>query len=227
MKIVILAAGMGTRLGNSLPKTMTILSNGKSILENQLECVCRFYDIHDIILVTGYKKEIIMESHPELTYVYNERFNCTNTAGSLILAIRKIKNESVLWMNADVFFEGNMIENISDKKESYIFVNRGKVGREEIKYTLSDENTIVNLSKTVENGLGEAVGINYFCAADLPLLIRGLEKCGNNDYFEKGIEFAIEDGAKIKAFDIGNTFCVEIDFKEDLHKVNTYLSHKN
>ena len=224
MKIIILAAGMGTRLGSSLPKTMTPLSNGKSILRNQLDGLCRFFDIHDIILVVGYKKEIIMEAHPELTYVYNDKFNCTNTAYSLLLGVRKVKNESLLWLNGDVFFAPSILRGLRDLERSFVFVNTGKVGREEIKYTLAPDGTINALSKTVEKGLGEAVGINYFEARDVPLLLEGLESCGDKDYFEKGIETAIGKGLKVRPYHIGSEFCVEIDFKEDLHLVEKYLS---
>ncbi|VAW25855.1 UDP-N-acetylglucosamine pyrophosphorylase related protein, partial [hydrothermal vent metagenome] len=48
-----------------------------------------------------------------------------------------------------------------------------------------------------------------------------LEKCDDNDYFEKGLEMAIEENnLKIKAIDISKFNCIEIDFKEDLKKAN-------
>ena len=37
MKIVILAAGIGSRLGNPLPKPLTLLKNGQSIMQQQIE----------------------------------------------------------------------------------------------------------------------------------------------------------------------------------------------
>jgi len=223
MKIIILAAGMGTRLGNSLPKTMTTLANNKTILENQIDNLKTFYDIHDIMVVVGYKKEIIMEAHPELLYVYNEKFNCTNTAYSLLLALEKVKQEDALWLNGDVFFDASLVQNVKKENRSLVFVNSEKVGKEEIKYKTNRVGMITAISKTIDSGLGEAIGINYITGFDLPLLKQGLKKCGDKDYFEKGIEIAISNDLKIFPFNIQSQFCTEIDFKEDLSKVNKYI----
>ena len=48
MKIVILAAGIGSRLGNPFPKPLTKLNNGKSIMEMQIENITSRFDIDDI-----------------------------------------------------------------------------------------------------------------------------------------------------------------------------------
>ena len=37
-----------------------------------------------------------------------------------------------------------------------------------------------------------------------------------SDYFEKGIELAIDNGLKVKPIDISNFMCIEIDFIDDL-----------
>jgi choline kinase len=51
-----------------------------------------------------------------------------------------------------------------------------------------------------------------------------LEECDDNDYFERGLELAIEkDGIKITAVDISAYNCMEIDFVEDLENVNKML----
>jgi choline kinase len=48
-----------------------------------------------------------------------------------------------------------------------------------------------------------------------------LEECEDNDYFEKGIELAIQkDNLKIKPIDISSFNCIEVDFKEDLDSAN-------
>ena len=94
---------------------------------------------------------------------------------------------------------------------------------EEVKYTLKND-FIDQLSKTVENGLGEAVGINFISSNDIQSFINRLEECDDNDYFERGLELAIEkDNIKIKAVDISAFNCMEIDFVEDLENVNKML----
>jgi choline kinase len=69
--------------------------------------------------------------------------------------------------------------------------------------------------------LGEAVGINYVSAADKAKLIERLDQVGDQDYFERGIEVAIEkDGLKFQAINISDLYAIEIDFDEDLQRVN-------
>ena len=80
------------------------------------------------------------------------------------------------------------------------------------------------MSKTVKNGLGEAVGINFISSNDIKTFIARLEECDDNDYFERGLEIAIEkDNVKIQAVDISKYDCMEIDFIEDLNEVNKRL----
>ena len=100
-------------------------------------------------------------------------------------------------------------------------VNTSKVSDEEVKYTLDAEGFINELSKVVVGGLGEAVGINYVSANDKAKLIARLDEVGDQDYFERGIEVAIEqDGLKFQAIDISDLYAIEIDFDEDLQRVN-------
>ena len=226
MKIIILAAGIGSRLGNPFPKPLTKLKNNKSIMQMMTENISSIYGLDMINLVVGFKKDLIMESFPDLTYVYNQYFDQTNTAKSLLKAIRKNKGQSILWMNGDIVFDKNILTRLKkyiDKDISFVAVNTSKVADEEVKYTLNDE-CIHKLSKEVENGLGEAVGINFISSKYVDLFIKRLEECKDNDYFEKALEMAIEkDNIKIKAVDISDFNCIEIDFEEDLKNANNLI----
>ena len=226
MKIIILAAGIGSRLGNPFPKPLTPLKNGKSIMEYQTENIASKFNIDDINVVVGFKKDLIMERFPELTYIYNPFFDRTNTSKSLLQALRKNRDKSVMWFNGDVVFDRQILDILQPyvkSKTSFVAVNTSKVAEEEVKYTLKD-GYINELSKTVKNGLGEAVGINYISSKDIQHFIKRLEECDDNDYFERGLELAIEkDGIKITAVDISAYNCMEIDFIEDLENVNKML----
>jgi L-glutamine-phosphate cytidylyltransferase len=226
MKIIILAAGIGSRLGNPFPKPLTKLKNTKSIMQMMTENISSFYDTDMINLVVGFKKDLIMESFPDLTYVYNQYFDQTNTAKSLLKAIKKNKGQSILWMNGDIVFDKNILIRLKeyiDKDISFVAVNTSKVAEEEVKYTLKDD-CINELSKEVKNGLGEAVGINFISSKYIELFIKRLEECNDNDYFERALEIAIEkDGFKIKPVDISDFNCIEIDFEEDLKNANNLI----
>jgi choline kinase len=139
-------------------------------------------------------------------------------------ALKASGDGGVLWMNGDVVYDPEVLNRVKpqiEANQSFIVVNTSKVSDEEVKYTLDSEGFINELSKVVVGGLGEAVGINYVSANDKAKLITRLDEVGDQDYFERGIEVAIEqDGLKFQAIDISDLYAIEIDFDEDLQRVN-------
>jgi choline kinase len=224
-QVVILAAGMGTRLARPLPKPLTELRDGRSIMKQQIDNIKHgFGSTYRLMIVVGFKLEAIIERFPEATFVYNELYDQTNTSKSLLKALRASGDGGVLWMNGDVVYDPEVLNRIKpqiDANQSFIVVNTSKVSDEEVKYTLDADGFINELSKVVVGGLGEAVGINYVSADDKAKLVERLDAVGDQDYFERGIEVAIEqDGLKFKAIDISDLYAIEIDFDEDLQRVN-------
>ncbi|MEY4450240.1 MAG: hypothetical protein RLZZ304_615 [Actinomycetota bacterium] len=224
-QVVILAAGMGTRLARPLPKPLTELRDGRSIMQQQIDNLSSaFGDTYRIMIVVGFKLEAIIERFPQATFVYNEYYDQTNTSKSLLKALRAAPDGGVLWLNGDVVFDPQVLNRVApliEADQSFVVVNTAKVSDEEVKYTLDASGHIDQLSKTVSGGLGEAVGINFVSGADKQALIARLDQVGEQDYFERGIELAIElDGLKFKAVDISDLYAVEIDFAEDLERAN-------
>jgi choline kinase len=219
---------MGSRLGRSLPKPLTELSDGRSIMQQQHDNIrAAFGTDARIMTVVGYKAETIVEAFPEVDYVYNDRYDQTNTSKSLLRALTKSGKGGVLWMNGDVVFDplvlGRAIELIQ-RDESFVTVNTSKVSDEEVKYTVTTEGHISQLSKTVVGGIGEAVGINYISSGDKKAFIRQLSRVDDQDYFERGLEMAIEeDGVRLLPLDISDLYAVEVDFAEDLERANLFV----
>ena len=227
-QVVILAAGMGSRLGRSLPKPLTELGDGRTIMQQQFDNIHHTFGRNaKVTIVVGYKLEHIIEAFPDASFVYNEQYDQTNTSKSLLRALQASPAGGVLWMNGDVVFDPTVLDRAAvmiARDQSFVTVNRAKVSDEEVKYTTSAEGYIKELSKTVTGGLGEAVGINYISAADKARLIRHLTKVGDQDYFERGLELAIErDGILIEPVDISDLYAVEIDFAEDLERANLFV----
>jgi choline kinase len=225
LQVVILAAGMGTRLARPLPKPLTELRDGRSIMKQQIDNIkLGFGETYRLMIVVGFKLEAIIERFPEATFVYNEVYDQTNTSKSLLKALKASGDGGVLWMNGDVVYDPEVLNRVKpqiEANQSFIVVNTSKVSDEEVKYTLDAEGFINELSKVVVGGLGEAVGINFVSANDKAKLIARLDEVGDQDYFERGIEVAIEqDGLKFQAIDISDLYAIEIDFDEDLQRVN-------
>ena len=225
LQVVILAAGMGTRLGKPWPKPLTPLADGRSIMQQQLENVEKvFKDEARVTIVVGFKMEMIMEAHPNATFVYNEIYDQTNTSKSLLKALRASHDGGVLWLNGDVVFDARVLERVADRmrnESSFVCVNTSATAEEEVKYTVDAKGNINALSKQVQNALGEAVGINFISKHHKSAAIQYLTECADNDYFERGLELAIEKaGIEIEPVDISDLFAVEVDFQADLDRAN-------
>jgi choline kinase len=207
LQVVILAAGMGTRLGKPWPKPLTPLADGRSIMQQQLENVEKvFRDEARVTIVVGFKMEMIMEAHPNVSFVYNENYDQTNTSKSLVV------------------FDARVLERIAERirsEKSFVCVNTSATAEEEVKYTVDSKGNINALSKQVKNALGEAVGINFISKHHKSATIKYLDECADNDYFERGLELAIEKaGIEIEPVDISDLFAVEVDFQADLDRAN-------
>ena len=224
-QVTILAAGMGTRLGRPFPKPLTPLNDGRTIMQQQLDNISEAFgaDTH-VQIVVGFKLDLILEAAPEAVFVYNERYDQTNTCKSLMKALRSSTEGPVVWMNGDVVFEPAILQRLQtniDAGQTAIAVNTAAVSDEEVKYTVDAKGLVKELSKTVVGGLGESVGINVIAAKDKAALIKRLEECDDQDYFERGIELAIEkDGLQVLPIDISDLFAVEVDFEADLERAN-------
>lgn len=114
MKAIILAAGMGTRLGKyteNLPKCMLNFL-GKSLIERQVENL-RACGVTDITIVTGYKNEKI--NIPEVKYRHNEKYSETNMVESLFCARPELTGE-VLIVYSDIICNKKTIQSALDSR---------------------------------------------------------------------------------------------------------------
>jgi choline kinase len=228
VQVVLLTAGMGTRLGREEPKPLTPLRDGRCILQRQLDCLREVLgNSVPITAVVGFRREMIMAAAPELSFSHNPHYATTNTSKSLLQGLLDSRDGGVLWLNGDVVFDPAVLSlalPLLREGESFVCVDTNTVADEEVKYTLDEEGYVRELSKTVVGGLGEAVGINYVSAADKATLIAHLERCGDQDYFERGIETAIaESGLRFRPLDISAYVAVEVDFDTDLQRANSML----
>ncbi len=98
MKVIILAAGQGTRLRpltDDRPKCMVEV-NGKSMIERQLDVMrgCGIKD-EDITIVAGYRSDVLIKKflNTDIRVIKNEQFETTNMVCSLMCAGNRMKAE--------------------------------------------------------------------------------------------------------------------------------------
>ena len=224
---IILAAGMGTRLGRPFPKPLTELGGGHSIMHQQISKLREAMPGIRITVVVGFKRDLIMEAFPDVLFAYNELYDQTNTSKSLLRALELSAEGGVLWLNGDVVFHVGILERViplMEQDSSFVCVNTAAVGDEEVKYTVDESGNIRDLSKRVTDPLGEAIGINFVSAKQKAMLISALRDVDDNDYFERGIEVAVaEDNAQFQPVDISDLYAVEVDFEEDLTRAKKFV----
>ena len=122
MKAVILAAGEGKRLRpftESMPKVMLPVAN-KPILEHVFDAVKKT-GINEIIVVVGYKKEVIMEyfkDYNDIKIKYVVQDKQLGTANALLKAKNHIKDNFIV-LSGDNIIDQNSISNLIKDKSKY------------------------------------------------------------------------------------------------------------
>ena len=111
MNVIILAAGMGTRLlpeTENIPKGMVKLFD-KSLIEMQID-IFKKCGIDDISIVRGYMAEKI--NFPSITYFKNENFSTTAGNESVYCAKQKLNDTIICY--ADLVFDISVIKKMID-----------------------------------------------------------------------------------------------------------------
>lgn len=118
MKAIIIAAGMGSRLGkltNDIPKPL-IEINGKSILERQISSFNRC-GISEIVVITGYKSERFTIKN--IKYIFNPLFAEVEQAHSFLTA-REELNDDVIISFGDIIFEDKILKQILEVESDIV-----------------------------------------------------------------------------------------------------------
>lgn len=123
MKAVILAAGEGKRLRpftETMPKVMLPVAN-KPIIEYIVDALKKS-GITEIVIVVGYKKEVIMEyfkDYNDIKIDYVEQDKQLGTAHALLQAKNKIKNSKLLVLSGDNIIDSESINKLLKDKSDY------------------------------------------------------------------------------------------------------------
>jgi choline kinase len=116
MKAIIVAAGIGSRLGDltkDLPKPLVEV-NGKSILERQIEIFKKF-GIDDIIIIRGPHKDKFNFEH--VTYVEDTDVSNHDLLGSF-MAAEKEMDDNLIISYGDIIFDENILSQIISSSEN-------------------------------------------------------------------------------------------------------------
>ena len=242
MKAIILAAGSGTRISKkfpALPKAL-IQVNNISIISRQIS-LFKKNGIDEIIVITGPFKEKF--SMPDITCVYDQKFEEHDILGSLMEAREHIFGDVIITYS-DIIFEDLILKKILqtnldigiavdlDWKRAY--ENRKSHAISEAENILFDNSrNILEIRKNIRNSnleIGEFLGIIKLSNNGCKLLLKRYDeirndKCGRfydtksltKAYLTDMIQKLIESKIEVKPILISGKWC-EIDTIEDLKR---------
>ncbi|MDZ8104472.1 MAG: phosphocholine cytidylyltransferase family protein [Nostoc sp. DedQUE12a] len=236
MKAIILAAGVGGRLGKDgqiQPKCL-LKFNGKSLLERHLNYL-RHYQIDEVVIAVGYQAEKIQDEIKALaaenwvSTVYNPEYTKGSVISLWTLRQHLAAGDDLLLMDADVLYDRHIIERLVKTNISNCFLldRDFEPGDEPVKLCVKD-GYLVEFRKQVAlnlayNFAGESVGFFRFENAIARRLANRTEKYvadGLHDqpYEEVIRDLLLETPEKFGYEDITGLPWIEIDFPEDIQR---------
>ena len=146
MQAIILAAGMGKRLGEyTKNNTKCMVSvNGTPLIDRLLGQLCKL-SLNRVVIVVGYEGQKLMDylgnerNGLKIEYVNNPIYDKTNNIYSLALAEKQLQEDDTLLIESDLIFDDGMFNLLMDNK----FPNLALVA----KYETWMDGTMVKIDK--------------------------------------------------------------------------------
>jgi len=228
MKAVILCAGRGIRLlplTQDTPKCL-LKFGSKTLLEYTIENF-KYAGIEEILLVTGFKEEDILElvkrrGYSHINFITNHNYLTTNTAYSLNLALKHMENDFIL-INGDVLFDRTIFTDLlrHPQKNCVVVDNSIDLRTEEVK-VITTNGRISQIGKDLDPAKcsGEAIGINKISGETISALSQEfdvLEQKGElKHFFEKGFDLLAHKAVNIGILQTKKLW-TEIDTLDDFN----------
>ena len=92
------------------PKCLTKV-RGRSLLESALKACYSIVDKNDVVVIGGYKSEMLQEFHSNV--LVNHEWADTNIMGSLMIADAMLRSEECVVVYSDILFDVNDLSSLS------------------------------------------------------------------------------------------------------------------
>ncbi|WP_321469746.1 phosphocholine cytidylyltransferase family protein [Halarcobacter sp.] len=235
MKVLILAAGVGTRISRYLgdhPKSCVDVG-GKPLIRRTMELFYR-NNITDITIVVGYQEKYIHEALKGFDYktYKNPFYKVTNSIASMWFAKDDLLDDDLIILNADLFIEDSMLQDLINTDLSPVFLS-DSTRIEDADYRFYWEgNKLIKFGKELKNEetTGEYVGIAKIQKKDLKIMKAQLEYLVDrgeyNMWWEDVFYSLVETGKNVYIKDIKGAFWAEVDFIEDYERIKEFVKNK-
>lgn len=236
MQGLILAAGMGNRLGKhteSNTKCMVKI-NDKTLIEYTLDALSAI-ELERVIIVTGYEgrklQDFIGNNYKGMTIVYvnNEVYNKTNNIYSLWLARDLFQEDDTILLESDVIFEEVILKELVKNPNPNVAVVDKFESWMDGTVTIIDDNDKITSLIPKKNFSWQDIS-NYYKTVNiykfsrgfikncyLPFLNSYIEVFGNNEYYEQALRvLTYLDNIDFKAHKLKGEKWYEVDDIQDL-----------
>lgn len=236
MQAIILAAGMGRRLGELTgDNTKCMLKvNGVRLIDRTLECL-KEVGVSRLVLVVGYKAQNVIKyvgdeyKGIKITYIENPIYDKTNNIYSLYLAKDYLLKEDTLLLESDLIYETSVVRRlIENNYPNLALVDKYESWMDGTVVTLDAKNRIHNfISKTHFkysdiDQYYKTVNIYKFSKEFsqthyVPFLEAYCHALGRNEYYEQVLKvITLLDDSPLRALPLNGEKWYEIDDLQDL-----------
>ncbi len=248
-KVLILAAGMGKRLNrHTLNKTKCMVEvNGISLIE-RLILQLSIYSIDEIVIVTGYKHEALVEHISSIInkysitipfkYIHNKDYNITNNIYSLYLAKDELYNNDIILFESDLIFDDSIIKQVfTSNKKNFALTAPYKNYMDGTVVTIENNNITAFIDK---NNFDYSKQNTYYKTANIYKISKEfsqngcvyfleayIKSKGLTEYYEQVLSVIISMGSKEFQAEIiqENSKWYEIDDQNDLDIAETLFNN--
>lgn len=244
MQAIILAAGMGRRLGDlTKDNTKCMLKiHGVTLIERMLDQLNSFH-IERVFLVIGYKGENVQKligssyKNMAIEYIHNPVYDKTNNIYSLYLAKDKLKQDDTLLLESDLIFADEILEKlIAHPYPNLAVVAKYQNWMDGTVVTLNEDNSVLSFISKAAFKYNESASYyktvniykfsrNFSEYKYIPFLEAYCKALGNNEYYEQVLKvISLLDNPELKALPLQEEAWYEIDDQQDLNNAETLFA---
>ena len=233
MKALILNSGLGKRMGvlsSEHPKCMTETGPGETILSRQLKMLSDA-GVREAVITTGPFEDILkeyaesLELPIDLTFVNNPDYASTNYIYSIWCA-REYLHDDILLMHGDIVLENRALDKVLEEEGSCMTVSSTLPLPEKDFKAVVKDGEVIKVGVEFFDSAMEAQAVYKLKKADWEKWLENIgkfcERGDRNVYAEAALN-DLNGALHIKALDIGDLLCAEIDDPEDHKKVTARL----
>lgn len=248
MQAIILAAGMGRRLGElTQGNTKCMISvNGVRLIDRML-CQLAALNLNRVVIVVGYKGQELVDyignrydDQLKIEYAWNPVYDKTNNIYSLSIVKQQLQEDDTLLIESDLIFDDAMFGMIlSNPYPNLALVAKYETWMDGTMVRIDADNNIVNFVPKKAFNYDEVdtyyktVNIYKFSRefseqVYVPFLDAYCRVMGNNEYYEQVLRvITLLDKADLKALPIGKERWYEIDDVQDLDIAENLFAHEH